>query len=208
MGALFAAATSVTALAGAWEELHADDEADGELSAGTRRFAADAEDRIADLAGQLASGIYRPRPLTPVTIAKDDGGLRHLAIPSVADRIVEKALAAVLSPVVDPWLGPSSYAYRPGLGVADAVQQVARLRDEGLTWVAHTDIDDCFPNVDVARVRRLLGHLVDDPDALDLVDALLARPVATPGWVTSRTGPGPGGTAVTDAGEPGTGARR
>jgi CRISPR-associated protein Cas1 len=179
MGALFEAATSVSALAEAWAELHADDEADGQLSPGTRRFAADAQERIADIAEQLASGIYRPQPLTPVTIVKDDGGQRQLSIPCVADRIVEKALAAVLSPVIDPWLGPSSYAYRPGLGVTDAVQQIARLRDEGLTWAAHTDIHNCFPTIDVARVRRLLGQLVTDADALNLVDTLLARPVAT-----------------------------
>lgn len=105
----------------AWQELRTEDAADGELSAGTRRFAADSADRIRGLAEQLASGTCRPRPLTPVAIPKDEGWYRRLAIPAVGDRIVEKALVVVLSPAVDPWLGPSAHAYRPGLGVADAV---------------------------------------------------------------------------------------
>jgi Reverse transcriptase (RNA-dependent DNA polymerase) len=61
------------------------------------------------------------------------------------------------------------------------VQAVVRLRAEGLGWVARTDVDDCFPSVDVPRVRRLLAALVDDADLLGLVDALLWRIVARPG---------------------------
>jgi CRISPR-associated protein Cas1 len=179
MGVLFARATTVQALTAAWEELLADDRADGMVSPGAARFAAEADERLKRVAAALADGSFRPRPLTPVEIAKDDGGVRRLAIPPLADRVVEKALAAVLSPVIDPWLGPASFAYRPGLGVADAVQQVCRLRGEGLGWVARADIDDCFPSIDVARVRRLLAAIIDDTDVLAVVDLLLARPVAT-----------------------------
>jgi CRISP-associated protein Cas1 len=188
MSGLFAAATMVEALTAAWQDLLADDQADGTLTASTKRFAVDVDERIDELAEQLAADAYRPRPLTPVAIPKDNGEVRELAIPCVSDRVVEKALAAVLSPVIDPWLGPSSFAYRPGLGVTDAVQQVARLRAEGLTWVAHTDIHDCFPTIDVPRVRRLLGQLIDDPRLLALVDALLARPIATPGGLRAVRG--------------------
>jgi retron-type reverse transcriptase len=55
-----------------------------------------------------------------VRIPKQGGGVRTLHIPAVRDRIVERALLDVLTPLVDPVLGPSSFAYRPGLGVADA----------------------------------------------------------------------------------------
>lgn len=175
IGALFAAATTVEALRAAWEELLADDRADGTTSPGAARFAAEADERIAALATALAEGSYWPRPLSSVQIAKDDGGVRQLSIPPVEDRVAEKALAAVLSPVIDVWLGPSSFAYRPGLGVADAVQQVCRLRTEGLGWVARADIDDCFPTMDVARVRRLLAAIVDDAPLLATVDLLLTR---------------------------------
>ncbi|MFE9187849.1 CRISPR-associated endonuclease Cas1 [Micromonospora haikouensis] len=176
-GPLYTAATSLAALIAAWEDLLADDHDDGTLSTGTRRFATNPHARLTDLADQLATGTYRPRPLAPVTIPKDDGGTRQLAIPPVTDRIVEKALAATLSPIIDPLLGPAAYAYRPGLGVTDAVQQVARLRAEGLAWAAHADIDDCFPSIDVPRLRRLLSATVTDPDFLTLVDLLLGRPV-------------------------------
>ncbi|MEO3747193.1 CRISPR-associated endonuclease Cas1 [Plantactinospora sp. B5E13] len=185
-GPLFTAATSLTALTTAWEDMLVDDRADGTLTAGTRRFAIDAKTHLADLADRLATGAYRPQPLTPVTIPKDDGGSRQLAIPPVTDRIVEKALASVLAPIIDPLLGPAAYAYRPGLGVTDAVQQVARLRAEGLAWVAHADIDDCFPSINMSRLRRLLSATLTEPEVLTLIDLLLSRPVS------GDTGPRPG----------------
>lgn len=36
------------------------------------------------------------------------------------DRVVGRAVLNVVTPYVDPVLGPSSYAYRPGVGIADA----------------------------------------------------------------------------------------
>ena len=63
---------------------------------------------------------------------RPDGQIRLLHVPAVRDRVVERSVLAVLTPVIDPLLGPFSYAYRPGLGVADAVQAIAALRDEGL----------------------------------------------------------------------------
>jgi CRISPR-associated protein Cas1 len=186
--------TTTAALTAAWEDLLADDRADAHLAAGTRRFATDATDRIAELAAGLAAGTYQPRPLTPVTIAKPDGGTRELAIPPVADRIVEKALAAQLMPLIDPHLGPSAYGYRAGLGVTDAVQEVVRLRAEGHAWVVHADIDNCFPTIDVPRVRDLLVGVVDDPDLLSVVDALLARPITTRNGLRPNRGLAQGAT--------------
>jgi CRISPR-associated protein Cas1 len=94
---------------------------------------------------------------------------------------VERAILTVLTPVIDPWLGPFSYAYRPGLGVADAVQAIALLRDEGLRWVARADFDDCFSNIPVPLLRRMLGVLVEDAGLLSLIESLLARPAAARG---------------------------
>ena len=74
------------------------------------------------------------------------------------DRVVARAILELVTPVVDPLLGPASFAYRPGLGVRDAVQAVAQLRDYGLSWVVRTDIDNCFAHLPVARGRDLLDQ--------------------------------------------------
>ncbi|MGH3529673.1 MAG: CRISPR-associated endonuclease Cas1, partial [Pseudonocardiaceae bacterium] len=125
--------------------------------------------------------LAEPASLSCVSIPKEDGEHRVLHIPPVADRIVERAILSVLTPLIDPLLGPSSFAYRPGLGVIDAVQEVARLRDEGFSHVLRTDIADCFPNIQVDRLSRMLGVLIPDPGLMAVMNLLLTRPLRGPG---------------------------
>lgn len=173
MGRLADAAFADRALRQAWSDVLEDDSADGTLARGVARFEDRAEDRLSRLVADLAWGSYAPGDLAEVRL--DDG--RCLQVPTVADRVVARAILAVVGPVVDPHLGPASYAYRPGLGVRDAVQRVVAFRDEGLGWVARADVDDCFPSVPVGRARRLLGALVSDDELLAVVDLMLDRRV-------------------------------
>jgi CRISPR-associated protein Cas1 len=171
-------AASPDQLIAAWADVLASDQDDGVLGTGVSRFLEDADENLAKIAADLRAGTYEPGPLTPVGIPRPDGRVRTLHIPAVRDRIVEKSVLAALTPVIDPQLGPFSYAYRPGLGVTDAVQAVALLRDEGLGWVARSDFHDCFGSVPVSSLRRMLPALIEDQDLLSLVDALLNRRAA------------------------------
>jgi CRISPR-associated protein Cas1 len=119
-------------LAAAWADILASDLDDGVLGVGVSHFAEDADELLSEMATQLLSGSYEPGRLTPVSLPRPDGRMRELDIPVVRDRIVERSVLSVVTPVIDPWLGPFSYAYRPGLGVADAALAIAGLRDEGL----------------------------------------------------------------------------
>lgn len=175
MGRLADQAFDLGTLRRAWSEVLANDRVDGALSAGVTRFEDDAENQLGRLVTDLAWGAYEPRDLTEVVI-DEASRRRRLHIPAVRDRVVERAVMDTLTPVVDPVLGPASFAYRPGLGVADAVQALVALREEGLGWVLRTDIDECFPSIPVGLARRRLGALVDDPELLRVVDLLLARP--------------------------------
>lgn len=165
-----------SALEAAWEHVQAADAADGSLAPSMARFAEDVDGNLDGLASQLAVGSYRPRPLTPVAIPKS-GGTRELHIPSARDRVVERALQSRLSPVIDRQLGPTSFAYRAGLGVTDAVRRLIELRDQGWSWVIRTDIDECFPSVDRNRLLLRLEQIMGDADLLDLIAALIRRPV-------------------------------
>ncbi len=174
MGELALCAFSSEALRRAWNQVLRKDLSDGEMSASVDRFQAGLEENLAGLASDLANGDFRAHDLTRFVLR--DAGNRVLDIPAVRDRLVERALLEAITPHVDPLLGPVSYAYRPGLGVTHAVAEVARLRDEGLSWVLRTDVDNCFPSIPVGLARRRLGALIDDEAVLEVVDELLARP--------------------------------
>lgn len=174
MPTLAESAFSEPALRRAWGEVLSANREDGMPSPGLRRFEEHLDDELGRLVADLAWGAYDPHTLTEVVI-DEPGRTRILHVPAVRDRVVERAVLDAITPLIDPLLGPASFAYRPGLGVADAVQALARLRDEGLSWVLRTDVDDCFPSIPVAIARRMLGAVVDDAEVLRVVDLLLAR---------------------------------
>jgi RNA-directed DNA polymerase len=53
-----------------------------------------------EVRGTLESGKYRPSPVRRVEIAKPDGGVRQLGIPTVQDRLIQQAIAQVLIPIL------------------------------------------------------------------------------------------------------------
>lgn len=121
---------------------------------------------------------YRPRPLLRVMVEKKEGSgrLRALSIPAVRDRILQTAVAQVLTPVFEAEFEEISFAYRKGRSVDQAIARVERLRDQGYRWVVDADIRAYFDNIDHARLMREVKRLVKDPAILKLIHQ----------WITSK----------------------
>jgi CRISP-associated protein Cas1 len=184
MGELFERAFTEQRLLDAWREVRDAALADGEGGPEVDQFEAAAAHNVSTLMEALASGKFEPRPVVRVDIAKHGGGVRHLAVPCLTDRIVERALLVELDAVIDPLLLPWSFAYRHGLGVRDALACLAESRDAGAAWVARCDIDDCFDHIPRWEVVRRLREVVADVAVVDLVSRFMDRPVV--GERTSR----------------------
>ena len=150
---LFTTLTSVEHLTRSWQSVLANDAKDGNLTKETQSIAARADDIIGVLSNQLRDGTYRPAPLFRYDIPKSHGGgVRTLRIPTVRDRVVERALLDTITRTVDLHLSANAYAYRTGRGTDDAIHHLTQLRDAGYTHVLRTDIADYFPNLDVEDV--------------------------------------------------------
>lgn len=168
-GPLFDQVANVVTLSRAWDRVRANAGASGGDCVTVERFAALADHRLKRLAHDLRSGRYVPGPARRVFIPKASGGFRPLDIPCVGDRVVQAAAATVLDPILDAEMEPSSFAYRRGRSVAQAVARVGALRRDGFRHVVDGDIRSYFERIPHERLILKLEEHVDDPALIDLV---------------------------------------
>lgn len=62
-----------------------------------------------DIRDKIRKRKYKPKPVRRVEIPKSNGGVRNLGIPTVVDRVIEQAIAQVLTPIAEPHFSEYSY---------------------------------------------------------------------------------------------------
>src|ERR1700704_3906803 len=106
--------------------------------------------------GQLLSGTYEPKPVRRVEIAKPDGGVRKLGIPTVLDRFIQQAVMQVLQRRWDRTFSDYSYGFRPGRSAQQAVAQAQQYIAEGHGWCVDLDLEKFFDRV---SHDKLMGQI-------------------------------------------------
>ena len=167
--ALFNDIVAPAALMAGWERVAHNGGAAGGDGMGCAAFAVGAAQRVASLASALRDGSYRPGPLRIAAIEKPHGGTRKLTIPCVRDRVAQTAAAQALGPKLDAEMEDSSYAYRAGRSVAQAVARVESLRREGYVYALDADIDDFFDTIPIDALLARFSASVSDGPLTDLL---------------------------------------
>jgi RNA-directed DNA polymerase len=130
----------------------------------------DLEANIRDLCDRVHTGRYRPQPVRRVNIPKPDGGLRPLGVPVLEDKIVQGAVAEVLSAVYEVDFLGFSYGFRPKRGPHQALKALERaLVTRKINWVLDADIRRFFDSVDHEWLLRMVAHRIADPRILRLI---------------------------------------
>ena len=170
---------SPVALHRAWRKVRANHGAAGVDAVSVREFERNLGTNLTELGRTLTSGSYQPLPPRIVNVSKSSGALRQLAIPSVRDRIAQRAVLDAIEPLFEPYFDDCSYAFRPGRSVEMAVQAIAVARANGFQWTLESDVEDFFPSIDHQTLLRDLGVCVKDPSILRLVGQWLVAGVLT-----------------------------
>jgi group II intron reverse transcriptase/maturase len=152
----------------AWQEVRENKGGPGGDLVSLARFARRLELNLLHLAERVQTGTYQPGKVRMVTI-RTGSKLREIAIWCVADRVLQRAVLQVLDLIFERLFLPSSFGYRVGRSVADAIQRMLYLRDQGYIWVVDADIFDCFPSLDHEVILSLLRRRIVDQDLLDLI---------------------------------------
>ncbi len=157
----------------AWRKVKANGGGPGVDGENLRDFETHLDTNLKGLQSQLRRGVYEPQKVKRVLVPKASGGLRPLAILTIRDRIVQRAVYDVLAPLYERRFLDCSYGFREGRSLQQAAQRVAQWRDQGRRWVVDGDIKDCFERIEHRRLMQMIQRDTDDWLVLRLIERWL-----------------------------------
>lgn len=114
-------------------------------------FQANLDTYLDEISNDLLSGNYQPMPARRIYIPKANGKQRPLGIPTLRDRIVQRAMLMAMEPIWENDFHSLSYGFRPERSVHHAIRTVRiQLTDTNATrgrWIIEGDLSSYFDTV-------------------------------------------------------------
>lgn len=133
-------------------------------------FMVDLDDNVKELVEQLKHKSYKAKLIRRVHIPKDDGKTRALGLPVVADKLLQTAVAEILSAIYEKDFLDCSHGYRRGRGPKQcALELQERIHKGHVQYVVDADIKGFFDNIDHEWMLRMLAERINDKALLGLI---------------------------------------
>jgi RNA-directed DNA polymerase len=157
-------------------------------------YEAGLERKLEDLHDRVQRGAYRALPSRRVYIPKPDGRQRPLAVAALEDKIVQRAVVALLNAIYEEDFLGFSYGFRPGRGTHNALDALCvGIHSRKVSFILDADIQSFFDTVNQEWLIRFVEHRIGDRRIIRLIRKWLKAGVMENGVVTvSERGTGQG----------------
>lgn len=143
------------------------------------------EENLRDLSARLQRGAYHAKPVRRVHIPKLDGKTRPLGVPTLEDKIVQRATVEVLNAIYEVDFAGFSYGFRPGRSQHQALDALSvGIWSRKSNWVLDADIRSFFDTLKHEWIVKFIEHRVGDRRVVRLIQKWLAAGVLEEGKLT------------------------
>ena len=160
-------------------------------------YEADLESNLQDLHARVHRGAYRAQPSRRKYLLKSDGRQRPLGIAAVEDKILQRAVVAVLNSIYEEDFLGFSYGFRPKRSQHDALDAlIVGIERKKVNWILDVDVRDFFGTISHDWLIRFLEHRIGDERVLRLIRKWLKAGVLEEGIVTESEQGSPQGATI------------
>ena len=171
----------------AWKRVRANKGAPGIDGMTVGKFPAFARKHWERIRFQLREGKYHPAAVRRVFIPKPDGSQRPLGVPTVLDRVIQQAIAQVLTPQYEGEFSNHSYGFREGRNAHQAVRHVEEGWKLNRRHAVDCDLKAFFDTVDHARLLARVRGKIGGGKLLRLIGRYLRAGVVLPDGIREAT---------------------
>jgi len=160
-------------------------------------YEVDLEGNLQALLSRVHRGAYRAKPSRRRYIPKPDGRQRPLGIAALEDKVLQRAVVAVLNAIYEEDFLGFSYGFRPKHSQHDALDAlIVGIDRKKVNWILDLDVRDFFGTVSHAWLIRFMEHRIGDERILRLIRKWLKAGVLEEGVVTETEDGTPQGATV------------